>query len=76
MWSFGVLYFKILTGNFPFESIHNSKKELYYNILHQDLDIPLSIKVEDADILKSILKKEAFRRPNFSHLLTFFDYLI
>lgn len=57
VWSFGILYFRIINGYFPFSSEKVDKKELFKNILKQELEFPKNMRMDDRYLLSLILNK-------------------
>ena len=72
VWSFGVLYFRILFGYFPFDSLEQIKKELFYNILKKQVSFPKDASWEDSELIRRLLEKNEESRICFGKVLQCF----
>ena len=69
VWSFGVLYFRVMTGGFPFENNVLIKNELFYNIVKKEIIYPEDMECKDRLLLSQILHKEPSSRISFRNIL-------
>lgn len=76
MWSFGVLFYKLMAGRYPFDSASRCKQELYSKILDQELVFLSDMSFKDISILETLLKKNASNRPNFKEIVSALDKIL
>jgi hypothetical protein len=69
MWSFGVLYYKIMSGVFPFDSPIKCKKDLFYKILHQHLERFDFVHEQDQILFEKILRRDGDQRITFPEVI-------
>jgi serine/threonine protein kinase len=75
MWSFGVVYFKLITGKFPFDSSKNCKNDLYFKILNEPVKTDESLSEEDQQLIKFMLHKDPTQRIDFNYLIKLLNYI-
>ena len=70
MYSFGILFWEMLTGKVPFEGF--GVEELMQKAVREDRRpaIPKSLRRELSDLLTACWEKEPAARPSFSMVLT------
>lgn len=76
VWSFGVLYFKMISGIYPFESENDSKKELYEQIVFKDLHFPPDFTEEDEHLIQMVLNRDPVQRANFKEIISFLSQFV
>lgn len=76
MWSFGVLYYRLVAGFFPFDSAMKSKKDLFNKILFKEILYHEGMDLKDVMILKTILKRKGKNRAKFESVIEELELLI
>ena len=69
VWSFGVLYYRVMALEFPFTSESMSKKELYQKIVHGNVRFPSWMCAFDRNVIGSALKKHGSARASLAEIL-------
>jgi len=59
-WSFGTLMYEMLTGLPPFYS--QDVQQMYFKILHANLDLPSSLDPETKDLITKLLERDPLKR--------------
>ena len=75
VWSFGVLYFRVLTGKFPFRSVDMDETEVYQKILKKQVAIPFSVGKEDRELICRSLERNPERRISLKSLILLLEKL-
>jgi serine/threonine protein kinase len=65
IWSLGICFHLLLTGNFPFDEYSNFKKD----VINDRLQIDTNISIQARNIIKMMLFKDPKFRPTVSQLL-------
>lgn len=72
-WAFGVLFFRILVGSFPFAS--RTTQELNKRIVKADFQLPKSLSCEAKRVVESLLIVEQSQRSSLEKLRSFRFFL-
>lgn len=67
VWRCGIILYRLLTGNFPFED--DSKSELFTNILSMKPIIPSQISNDAKSLLKRMLTKDPYERITLEEIV-------
>lgn len=74
MWALGVLFFKMLTGNYPFKS--KKSRYLMKKILQAKVHFPIEMEIKHVILLKKMLNKRPHERPSVRRLISFFANIL
>lgn len=66
LWSLGVVFYEILTGETPFVS--DNQQELFNNIIHEEVEFTRYMHQQAAQLIKKLLNKDPTKRPTFKEL--------
>ena len=71
IWSIGIIMYKLLTGNYPFVEKSTDTKEIYKQILENNLEFPSEPQISDVskDLIRQILVKEPKKRPGLNQIV-------
>jgi serine/threonine protein kinase len=69
IWSFGILYYRVIIGEFPFTSNLKCRNELFRNILNKKLRFPQDVDKRDKEIVQMILKKTSTERLSMKSII-------
>ena len=72
IWAFGVLYYAMLTGRFPFTTPTTTSSDIMKNILNNDYYIPIDFTSKTAYFIRKILEGDPNKRAKLEDLLEYF----
>ena len=71
MWALGILFYKMLTGKYPFVS--KKSRSLMKRILRNSVKFPEGLEIKYVILLKKMLNKNPEQRPSVRKLLKYFE---
>lgn len=73
-WAIGVIFYKLLTNVFPFQE--KSLKQLYREIVYDEIYIPKSVDIYYQVMLKGLLNKDEKQRWNIKETHKFLEQIL
>ena len=70
IWSLGILYYKVVTGKFPFGTRSTSRKQLFETILNENVEFPTNVEKIDEIIINGMLEKDPKKRFSLATILS------